>query len=224
MIPWTVTHEDSRTCSTLPTSDLERIHHLHSQNWVDVYMNCGVGFIDADWAGDTDTFQFHTGYILMMNGGPISWKICWQDNVSLSNSKPEFVAASQSAQEVVNLRETLRDFGYPQSTATVIFEDNLACIEREPTKMAKMWTLSGQLPPWLATGAGHGPDGSAPYQYRWADVVWAPCCRDCVMGCCGVLVVFHWPLVARDSHILNVVGLDFCVLAYWGSAALLLSL
>ena len=26
------------------------------------------------------------------------------------------------------LRETLRDFGYPQSTATDIFEDNLACI------------------------------------------------------------------------------------------------
>ena len=73
----------------------------------------------------------------------------------------------------------------------------------KPTKMAKIWILSGQLPPWLATGAGHRPDGSAPHQYRWADVVWAPCCRDCVMGCCGVLVVFHWPLVARGNHILH---------------------
>jgi len=51
-----------------------------------------------------------------------------QDNVSLSTSEAEFVAASQAAQEVVYLRETLRDFGYPQSTATDIFEDNLACI------------------------------------------------------------------------------------------------
>ena len=67
----------------------------------------------------------------------------------------------------------------------------------------KMWILSGQWPRWPATGAGHGPDGSAPHQYRWADIVWAPCCRDCVMGCCGVLVVFHWPLVARGSHILH---------------------
>jgi len=25
---------------------------------------------------------------------------------------------------------------------------------------------SGAWPPWLATGAGHGPDGSAPHQYR----------------------------------------------------------
>jgi len=122
MISWTVTHEDSWTCSTLPTSNLERNHHLHSRNWVNVWMNCGIGFIDADWAGDTDTLQSHTGYILMMNGGPISWKSCWQDNVSLSTSKPEFFAASQPAQEVVYLRETLRDFGYPQSTASDIFE------------------------------------------------------------------------------------------------------
>jgi len=36
--------------------------------------------------------------------------------------------ASQPAQEVVYLREILRDFGCPQCTATGIFEDNLACI------------------------------------------------------------------------------------------------
>jgi len=64
----------------------------------------------------------------MMNGGPIFWKSRRQDNVSLSTSEAEFVAASQAAQEVVYLRETLRDFGYSQSTATDIFEDNLACI------------------------------------------------------------------------------------------------
>ena len=30
------------------------------------------GWVDADWAGDTDTRRSRTGYILMMNGGPIS--------------------------------------------------------------------------------------------------------------------------------------------------------
>ena len=86
------------------------------------------GWVDADWAGDTDTRRSHTGYILMMNGGPISWKSRRQDNVSLSTSEAEFVAASQAAQEVVYLRETLRDFGYEQLAATEIYEDNLACI------------------------------------------------------------------------------------------------
>jgi len=32
------------------------------------------GRVDADWAGDIDTRRPHTGYILLMNGGPISWK------------------------------------------------------------------------------------------------------------------------------------------------------
>jgi len=78
--------------------------------------------------GDIVTRRSHTGYILMMNGGPISWKSHRQDNVSLSPSESEFVAASQAAQEVEYLRETSRDFGYSQSTATDIFKDNLACI------------------------------------------------------------------------------------------------
>jgi len=64
----------------------------------------------------------------MMNGGPISWKSRRQDNVSLSTSEADFVAASQAAQEVVYLREALRDVAYQQCTTTGIFEDNLACI------------------------------------------------------------------------------------------------
>jgi len=76
----------------------------------------------------TDTRRSHTGYILMMNGGSISWKSRRQDNVSLSTSEAEFVAASQAAQEVVYLREMLKDFGYEQHAATEIYEDNLACI------------------------------------------------------------------------------------------------
>jgi len=51
-----------------------------------------------------------------------------QDNVSLSTLEAEFVAAIQAAQEAVYLRETLRNFRYPQSTATDIYEDNSACI------------------------------------------------------------------------------------------------
>ena len=64
----------------------------------------------------------------MMNGGPISWKSRRQDNVSLSTSQPEFVAASQAGQEALYLRETLKDLGYQQQNATEIYEDNLACV------------------------------------------------------------------------------------------------
>jgi len=55
----------------------------------------------------------------MMNGGPISWKSRRQDNVSLSTSETEFVAASQAGQEAIYLRETLNDFGFSQTQAFV---------------------------------------------------------------------------------------------------------
>jgi len=75
------------------------------------------GCVDADCAGDTDTRCFHTGYILMMNGGPISWKSRRQDNVSLSQatSEAKFVAASQAGHEAIYLRETLTNFEFPKS-------------------------------------------------------------------------------------------------------------
>jgi len=91
-------------------------------------VNESWGWVDVDWAGNIDNRRSHTGYILMMNGGSISWKSHRQDNVSLSTSEAEFVAASQAAKEVVHLRETLHDFGYQQSAATDILEDNLVCI------------------------------------------------------------------------------------------------
>jgi len=63
--------------------------HLINELW---------GWVDVDWA---DTRRSHTGYVLMMNSGPISWESCRQDDVSLSTFEAEFVAASQASQEVV---------------------------------------------------------------------------------------------------------------------------
>jgi len=86
------------------------------------------GWVDADWDGDTDTCRSHTRYILMMNGWPISWKSRRQDNVSLSTSQAKIFAASQAGQEAIYLRETLTDFGFSQTKATLLYEDNFACV------------------------------------------------------------------------------------------------
>jgi hypothetical protein len=85
------------------------------------------GVVDSDWAGDTETRRSHTGYVLSLNGGAISWKSRRQDSVSLSTSGAEYVLASQSGQEVWYLREVLRDFYVNQMQPTCIYEDNLAC-------------------------------------------------------------------------------------------------
>ena len=83
-------------------------------------LNVLWGWVDADWTGDTYTRRSHTGYVFMMNGGPISWKSRRQDNVSLSTSEAEFVAASQAGQEAIYLRETLTDFGFSQNKASLL--------------------------------------------------------------------------------------------------------
>ena len=104
--------------------------------------------VDADWAGDTDTRRSHTGYILMMNGGPISWKSRRQDNVSSSTSEAEFVAANQAGQEALYLRETLKDFGYQQNTATEIYEDMssmMTCVNPDNTATEIYEDMSGNL-------------------------------------------------------------------------------
>jgi hypothetical protein len=86
------------------------------------------GWVDSDWAGDTDTRRSHAAYIIMMNGGPISWKSRRQDSVALSTSEAEYMAASEVGKEILYLRSILRDVGYAQTAPTNIYEDNLACI------------------------------------------------------------------------------------------------
>ena len=97
----------------------QRSHDMASVLW---------GWVDSDWAADLDSRRSHTGYVLMMTGGAVSWKSRRQDCVSLSTSEAEYVAASQCGQEVLYLREILRDFGYTQENPTNVYEDNLACV------------------------------------------------------------------------------------------------
>ena len=57
------------------------------------------------FASDIDTRKSMTGYLIVLNGGPISWKASRQGGVTLSSSEAELVAASQAGQEVLYLRE-----------------------------------------------------------------------------------------------------------------------
>ena len=52
-------------------------------------------WVDNDFASHIDTRKSVTGYLMVLNGGPISWKASRQAGVTLSSSESEFVAASQ---------------------------------------------------------------------------------------------------------------------------------
>jgi len=90
--------------------------------------NILVGWVDSDFAADPDTRKSVTGYVLSLNGGPVSWKSKRQDCVTLSSAEAEYVAASMCGQEVVYVRALLDSFGHPQRKPTYIWEDNQSCI------------------------------------------------------------------------------------------------
>ena len=65
------------------------------------------GWVDSDWAADLDSRRSHTGYILMLTGGAVSWKSRRQDYVSLSTSTILRVWLCRKSPSVVNTRFTL---------------------------------------------------------------------------------------------------------------------
>jgi hypothetical protein len=79
---------------------------------VDTLADTLWGWVDSDLAADVDSRRSHTGYLIMLNGGAVSWKSRRQDCVSLFTCEAEYVAASQCGQEVYYMREILRDFGF----------------------------------------------------------------------------------------------------------------
>ena len=86
------------------------------------------GFVDSDWAGCQDTRRSTSGFVLVLNGSAISWKSKCQSVVALSSAEAEFMAASSLVQEVTYARRFLEKLGFPQTSPTLIYEDNRTCI------------------------------------------------------------------------------------------------
>ena len=88
------------------------------------------GYSDADWAGCTDTRKSTSGQVFRLGDSTISWRSRKQSIVALSSTESEYVALCESAQEVVWLRNLLKDIGFKQEkpTSTVVYEDNQGAI------------------------------------------------------------------------------------------------
>ena len=54
------------------------------------------GWVDSDISSDIDTHKSVTGYLMVLNGGPVSGKASRQGGVTMIISEAEFIAASQA--------------------------------------------------------------------------------------------------------------------------------
>ncbi|XP_062708202.1 uncharacterized protein LOC134288194 [Aedes albopictus] len=88
-----------------------------------------VGFVDADWASDTEDRKSVTGYLFKVYGSTVSWASRKQPTVSMSSSEAEYVALAAAVSEAIWLAGILEDLNCKKPTDPVpIYEDNRGCI------------------------------------------------------------------------------------------------
>lgn len=84
-------------------------------------------FADADYASDVNTRRSRSGYVVMLNGGAVSWKSHLQDKVSQSTTEAEYYALAECFNEIKWSRGLLSEISYNQKCVT-IYEDNTSAI------------------------------------------------------------------------------------------------
>jgi hypothetical protein len=83
-----------------------------------------IGYTDADWGGDEDTSRSTTGSLVTLAGGAVSWASRLQKTVTKSTFAAEYVAASETGDEVQWLRTLLQEIRLPVQSPTTIYIDN----------------------------------------------------------------------------------------------------
>ena len=96
-------------------------------------------YVDASWAADRATRRSRYGFAIYYGKALISWRSKLHSCVCLSTAEAEYVGATEAVKETMWLRHLLHDIGLTQRNATVVHEDNAACI-----KMASNKVVSGR--------------------------------------------------------------------------------
>ncbi|XP_055622461.1 uncharacterized protein LOC129766025 [Toxorhynchites rutilus septentrionalis] len=109
------------------------VRYLNStKEWKLTYSDTGgelIGYTNADWAGDAAIRKSTTGFVFQYAGAAVSWVSRRQSCVTLSSMESEYVALSEASQELIWLRNLLKDMCEQQSDPVKVMEDNQSCIQ-----------------------------------------------------------------------------------------------
>lgn len=70
-----------------------------------------MAYVDSDWGRNIDNRRSCTGLVLVLAGGPVSWKSKQQRSVALSTMEAEYMALSEVVKEVMYMRRLLTHMG-----------------------------------------------------------------------------------------------------------------
>jgi len=97
-------------------------------------------YADADHASDVNDRKSTSGYVIIMNNGPVSWNVSKQKTPSSSPTESKYKSLHHATLEVIWLRQLMMEMGFAQQEATIIYEDNESSIDctRNPVSHSKM--------------------------------------------------------------------------------------
>lgn len=83
-----------------------------------------TGYSDADWAGEQKERKSTSGFLFMLNNGPVAWLSRLQRLTATSTLESEYIALMEALKECLWLRPFLSSLGIENDGPTVIYEDN----------------------------------------------------------------------------------------------------
>ena len=72
------------------------------------------GYTDADMAGDVDSRKSTSGYLMTFSGGAVSWQSRLQKCVALSRTEAEYIAVTETSNELLWMKKFLEELGLKQ--------------------------------------------------------------------------------------------------------------
>ncbi|GMF39429.1 unnamed protein product [Phytophthora fragariaefolia] len=89
-----------------------------------------VAYSNADLAADKADRKSVTGWLLIVDGVPVSWTCRKQTGVSLSTMEAEYPAALVMATELLGMRELLGELGVAFNSPLSLRVDNQAALKQ----------------------------------------------------------------------------------------------
>lgn len=90
--------------------------------------NVLVAYADADYAADLEDRRSRSGFVLFLNGGPITWGSKKQDTLVDSTTYAEYVAQYMATKEIIWCRNLLHGLGCSQVGPTQLLSDSQSAI------------------------------------------------------------------------------------------------
>lgn len=119
-------------------------------------------YSDFDWAGDKSSRRSTSGFIFMLNGGPVSWCSKRQATVALSSTEAEYIALTLAAKEATWLRLLLTELGLlttdSQHAKINVSSTNTSAQALEADAQAVNARKREDLPAMARGGENIGPD------------------------------------------------------------------